>query len=55
MCVCRKIGAPSQFLGSTRGVSLPCKGEDLNFMDNGYETGDVKESLFFNVVHVSSS
>ena len=37
-----KIEAPSQFLGLTRGISLPCEGEDLTAVDNRYEIGDTE-------------
>lgn len=58
MCVCAawaKIEAPSQFLGSKRGIPLPCAGEDVSAMANRYEIGDRKEPLIFNVMHMSSS
>lgn len=50
-----KIEAPSQFLGSTRGIPLPREGEDASAMENRYEIGDMKEPLIFNVMHMSSS
>ena len=58
-CVCAllapKIEAPSQFLGSTRGIPLPCEGEDVSGTENRYEIGDMKEPLIFNIMHMSSS
>lgn len=50
-----EIETPSPFLGSTRGVPLPCEGEDVSAMENRYEIGDMKEPLIFNVMHMSSS